>query len=120
MDGPVLCHMNQEEMTRIFGPQLGPHLYESLEEYKTKHGKWNYKNSAYLFKFTFINPQEIDLTSVMIKIIKISFIPPELQSLSGPELSETCQLLDNFLDNLDFPLLSSIRIGHGTYYKLLM
>ncbi|XP_012728835.2 ETS-related transcription factor Elf-3 [Fundulus heteroclitus] len=74
MDGPVLCHMNQEEMIVIFGPQLGPHLYQSLEEYKTKH---------------------------------------ELQSLSGPELSETCQLLDNFLDNLNFPLLSSIKIGHG-------
>lgn len=74
MDGPVLCHMNQEDMSGIFGSQLGPHLYKSLEEYKTKH---------------------------------------ELQSLSGPELSETCQLLDNFLDNLDFPLLSSIRIGHG-------
>ncbi|XP_047440223.1 ETS-related transcription factor Elf-3 isoform X2 [Mugil cephalus] len=37
----------------------------------------------------------------------------ELQSLSGPELSETCQLLDNFLDNLNFPLLSTIRIGQA-------
>ncbi|TDH14507.1 hypothetical protein EPR50_G00044700 [Perca flavescens] len=37
----------------------------------------------------------------------------ELQSLSGPELSETCQLLDSFLDNLNFPLLSTIRIGQG-------
>ncbi|KAM4740713.1 ETS-related transcription factor Elf-3 [Anableps anableps] len=74
MDGPNLCRMNQEEMTVVFGPQLGSHLYQSLEEYKTKH---------------------------------------ELQSLSGPELSETCQLLDNFLDNLHFPLLSSIKIGHG-------
>ncbi|XP_034724411.1 ETS-related transcription factor Elf-3 [Etheostoma cragini] len=37
----------------------------------------------------------------------------ELQSLSGSELNETCQLLDNFLDNLNFPLLSTIRIGQG-------
>ncbi|XP_014846486.1 PREDICTED: ETS-related transcription factor Elf-3 [Poecilia mexicana] len=74
IDGPNLCRMNQEEMTAIFGPQLGPHLYQSLEEYKTKY---------------------------------------ELQSLSGPELSETCQLLDNFLDNLSFPLLTTLKIGHG-------
>lgn len=45
----------------------------------------------------------------------MSFCFPELQSLSGPELNETCQLLDNFLDNLNFPLLSTIRIGQGTY-----
>ncbi|XP_040890837.1 ETS-related transcription factor Elf-3 [Toxotes jaculatrix] len=37
----------------------------------------------------------------------------ELQSLTVPELNETCQLLDNFLDNLNFPLLSTIRIGHA-------
>ncbi|XP_038145099.1 ETS-related transcription factor Elf-3 [Cyprinodon tularosa] len=73
MDGLSLCRMNQEEMTRTFGPQLGPHLHQSLEEYKTEH---------------------------------------ELQNLPGPELSETCQLLDNFLDNLKFPLLTSLRIGH--------
>ncbi|XP_074504329.1 ETS-related transcription factor Elf-3 [Sebastes fasciatus] len=36
----------------------------------------------------------------------------ELQ-LSEPELNETCQLLDHFLDNLNFPLLSTIRIGQG-------
>ncbi|XP_071351118.1 ETS-related transcription factor Elf-3 isoform X2 [Trachinotus anak] len=35
----------------------------------------------------------------------------ELQSLSGPELNETCHLLDDFLNNLSFPLLSTIRIG---------
>ncbi|XP_068598866.1 ETS-related transcription factor Elf-3 [Brachionichthys hirsutus] len=35
----------------------------------------------------------------------------DLQGLSGPELNETCLLLDNFLDNLNFPLLSTIRIG---------
>ncbi|CAJ1050752.1 ETS-related transcription factor Elf-3 [Xyrichtys novacula] len=35
----------------------------------------------------------------------------EMQSFSGPELNETCQLLDHFLDNLNFPLLSTIRIG---------
>ncbi|KAK1901272.1 ETS-related transcription factor Elf-3 [Dissostichus eleginoides] len=37
----------------------------------------------------------------------------ELHSLSGPELSETCQLLDHFLDNLNYPLLSTIRIGQA-------
>uniref|UniRef100_A0A3B3W0G8 E74-like factor 3 (ets domain transcription factor, epithelial-specific ) n=1 Tax=Poecilia latipinna TaxID=48699 RepID=A0A3B3W0G8_9TELE len=37
IDGPNLCRMNQEEMTAVFGPQLGPHLYQSLEEYKTKY-----------------------------------------------------------------------------------
>ncbi|XP_068171533.1 ETS-related transcription factor Elf-3 isoform X2 [Antennarius striatus] len=37
----------------------------------------------------------------------------DLQSLSGPELNETCLLLDNFLDNLNYPLLSTIRIGQG-------
>ncbi|KAM6946731.1 ETS-related transcription factor Elf-3 isoform 1-T1 [Lycodopsis pacificus] len=33
--------------------------------------------------------------------------------LSGPEMSETCQLLDNFLDNLNFPLLSTIKFGEA-------
>ncbi|XP_039979182.1 ETS-related transcription factor Elf-3 isoform X2 [Xiphias gladius] len=74
MDGPTLCQMNQDQMIGNFGPQLGPHLHQSLQEYKTKF---------------------------------------ELQSLSGPELNETCQLLDNFLDNLNFPLLSTIKIGQG-------
>uniref|UniRef100_A0A665W3A3 ETS domain-containing protein n=1 Tax=Echeneis naucrates TaxID=173247 RepID=A0A665W3A3_ECHNA len=37
----------------------------------------------------------------------------ELQSLSGPELNETCHLLDDFLSNLNFPLLSTIRIGQA-------
>ncbi|XP_076012914.1 ETS-related transcription factor Elf-3 [Genypterus blacodes] len=38
----------------------------------------------------------------------------ELPSLSGPELNETCQLLENFLDNfVDFPLLSTIKIGQA-------
>ncbi|XP_029947760.1 ETS-related transcription factor Elf-3 isoform X2 [Salarias fasciatus] len=35
----------------------------------------------------------------------------ELQNLPEPELNETCQLLDNFLDNLSFPLLSTLRFG---------
>ncbi|XP_054473421.1 ETS-related transcription factor Elf-3 [Anoplopoma fimbria] len=74
MDGPAICQMNQEEIIVIFGPQLGLHLHQSLEEHKTKF---------------------------------------ELQSLSGPELNETCQLLDNFLDNLNFPLLSTIRFGQA-------
>ncbi|KAM8757767.1 ETS-related transcription factor Elf-3 [Acanthopagrus schlegelii] len=37
----------------------------------------------------------------------------DFQSLSGPELNETCLLLDNFLDNLNFPLLSTIVIGQA-------
>ncbi|XP_076604596.1 ETS-related transcription factor Elf-3 [Chaetodon auriga] len=74
MDGPGLCQMNQDQMIGVFGPQLGLHLYQSLQEHKTKY---------------------------------------DLQSLSGQELNETCQLLDNFLDNLNFPLLSSIRIGQA-------
>ncbi|XP_022074928.1 ETS-related transcription factor Elf-3 [Acanthochromis polyacanthus] len=74
MDGPTLCQMSQDQMTDVFGLQLGTHLHLSLQEYKTKY---------------------------------------ELQSLSGPELNETCQLLDNFLDNLNFPLLSTIRIGQA-------
>ncbi|XP_029288346.1 ETS-related transcription factor Elf-3 [Cottoperca gobio] len=74
MDGPALCQMNRDEMIEVFGPQLGLHLQQSLQEHKTKY---------------------------------------ELQSLSGPELNETCLLLDNFLDNLNFPLLSSIRIGQA-------
>ncbi|KAG7229543.1 hypothetical protein INR49_031967 [Caranx melampygus] len=74
MDGPTLCQMNRDQMMGIFGPQLGPHLFQSLQEQRTKY---------------------------------------ELQSLSGPELNETCQLLDKFLGTLDFPLLSTIRIGQA-------
>ncbi|XP_024125497.1 ETS-related transcription factor Elf-3 [Oryzias melastigma] len=74
MDGHALCHMGQDQMTATFGPDLGPHLYQSLQEHKTKY---------------------------------------ELQNLSAPELNETCQLLDNFLDNLNFPLLSTIKIGQA-------
>lgn len=36
-----------------------------------------------------------------------------LSFITLPELSETCQLLDNFLDKLSFPLLSTITIGQG-------
>ncbi|XP_070758820.1 ETS-related transcription factor Elf-3 isoform X2 [Enoplosus armatus] len=74
MDGPSLCQMNRDQMFGVFGPQLGLHLQQSLQEHKTKY---------------------------------------ELQSLPEQELSETCQLLDNFLDNLNFPLLSTIRIGQA-------
>uniref|UniRef100_A0A3P9JT17 E74-like factor 3 (ets domain transcription factor, epithelial-specific ) n=1 Tax=Oryzias latipes TaxID=8090 RepID=A0A3P9JT17_ORYLA len=74
MDGHTLCHMDQDQMTATFGPALGPHLYLSLQEHKTKY---------------------------------------ELLNLSAPEMNETCQLLDNFLDNLNYPLLSTIKIGHA-------
>ncbi|KAM9410582.1 ETS-related transcription factor Elf-3 [Pholidichthys leucotaenia] len=77
IDGSYLCQMSRDQMTEVFGLQLGPHLYHSLQEHKGKY---------------------------------------ELQSLS-PELKETCQLLDNFLDNLpnttDFPFLSTIKIGRA-------
>ncbi|XP_034388553.1 ETS-related transcription factor Elf-3 [Cyclopterus lumpus] len=72
MDGAALCQMNREETTAVFGPRLGLHLHQSLEEHKTKY-----------------------------------------ELMSGPELNETCQLLDNFLDNLNFPLLSTIRFGQA-------
>nr|XP_057910931.1 ETS-related transcription factor Elf-3 [Doryrhamphus excisus] len=78
MDGHTLCQMNLEQMVGVFGPELGPHLHQNLQESKAKY---------------------------------------ELQSLSGPELNETCQLLDKFLhnlnfpDNLSFPLLSTIKMG---------
>uniref|UniRef100_A0A3Q4HWK2 E74-like factor 3 (ets domain transcription factor, epithelial-specific ) n=1 Tax=Neolamprologus brichardi TaxID=32507 RepID=A0A3Q4HWK2_NEOBR len=36
MDGSALCQMNREQMIGIFGVQLGPHLYQSLQEHKTK------------------------------------------------------------------------------------
>uniref|UniRef100_A0A3B5LSM5 Uncharacterized protein n=1 Tax=Xiphophorus couchianus TaxID=32473 RepID=A0A3B5LSM5_9TELE len=32
IEGPNLCRMSQEEMTAAFGPQLGPHLYQNLED----------------------------------------------------------------------------------------
>uniref|UniRef100_A0A3B5LX30 Uncharacterized protein n=1 Tax=Xiphophorus couchianus TaxID=32473 RepID=A0A3B5LX30_9TELE len=45
IEGPNLCRMSQEEMTAAFGPQLGPHLYQNLEDSsiydnpkKSKHG----------------------------------------------------------------------------------
>ncbi|XP_068455153.1 ETS-related transcription factor Elf-3 [Clinocottus analis] len=72
MDGAALCHMDREQVTAIFGPQLGLHLHQSLEEHRTR-----------------------------------------FELMSGPELNETCQLLDNFLDNLNFPLLSTIRFGQA-------
>ncbi|XP_069559330.1 ETS-related transcription factor Elf-3 [Brachyistius frenatus] len=74
MDGHTLCQMKQDQIIGVFGPQLGPILHQSLQEYKTKY---------------------------------------ELQNLSVPELNETCKLLDHFLDNLNFPLLSTIRIGQA-------
>ncbi|XP_029907452.1 ETS-related transcription factor Elf-3 [Myripristis murdjan] len=78
MDGATLCQMNHDQMISIFGPQLGLHLHQSLQEHKTKY---------------------------------------ELQSLSGIDLSETCQLLDNFLDNLNFPFLSTLKFGEANDNK---
>ncbi|XP_056292838.1 ETS-related transcription factor Elf-3 isoform X2 [Pseudoliparis swirei] len=72
MDGAALCQMDRQEAAALFGPRLGLHLHQSLEEHKNK----------------------FDL-------------------MSGPELNETCQLLDHFLDNLNFPLLSTIRFGQA-------
>lgn len=39
MDGPALCQMTRDQMIGVFGLQLGPHLHQSLQEYKTKYGK---------------------------------------------------------------------------------
>ncbi|XP_019735265.1 ETS-related transcription factor Elf-3 [Hippocampus comes] len=80
MDGHSFCQMSLDQMTMVFGPQLGLHLHQNLQEYKAKY---------------------------------------ELTSLSGPELNETCQLLDRFLhnlnlpDNLTFPLISTVKFGQG-------
>ncbi|XP_061543765.1 ETS-related transcription factor Elf-3 [Phycodurus eques] len=80
MDGHTFCQMNLDQMIMVFGPQLGPHLHQNLQELKAKY---------------------------------------ELTSLSGPELNETCQLLDRFLhnlnlpDNLTFPLISTVKFGQG-------
>lgn len=30
--------MAQDQMMEVFGPQLGSHLYQSLQEHKTKYG----------------------------------------------------------------------------------
>ncbi|KAK7916131.1 hypothetical protein WMY93_011892 [Mugilogobius chulae] len=37
----------------------------------------------------------------------------EFQFLSVSDLNETCELLDNFLVELKYPLLSSLKFGHG-------
>lgn len=38
MDGATLCHLNQDHMSGLFGPQLGPQLYHNLQDHKTKYG----------------------------------------------------------------------------------
>lgn len=40
MDGPALCQMTRDQMIEVFGPQLGPHLLQSLQEHKLRHGNW--------------------------------------------------------------------------------
>ncbi|XP_077458664.1 ETS-related transcription factor Elf-3 isoform X1 [Stigmatopora argus] len=98
MDGNTICQMNLDQMIMAFGPQLGPHLHQNLQEHKAKY---------------------------------------ELTSLSGPELNETCQLLDRFLlnlnlpDNMNYPLISTVKFGqdedsvskleydYGNNYELL-
>ena len=137
MDGPTLCQMNRDQMIGIFGLQLGPHLHQSLQEHKTKYGITAsvMRHDFKIFKAKIqidskVNGEEklwskihkvnqnteynIDLIMFVAKMF--SFFFPDLQSLSRSELNETCQLLDNFLDSLNFPLLSTIRIGQGTYY----
>lgn len=39
VDGHTLCQMTQDQMIGAFGVQLGPRLYQSLQEHKTKYGK---------------------------------------------------------------------------------
>uniref|UniRef100_A0A3B3ZJI0 Uncharacterized protein n=1 Tax=Periophthalmus magnuspinnatus TaxID=409849 RepID=A0A3B3ZJI0_9GOBI len=36
LDGPSLCKMSQNDMIGVFGPQLGPHLHQSLLKHKAK------------------------------------------------------------------------------------
>ncbi|KAM9798717.1 ETS-related transcription factor Elf-3 [Syngnathus typhle] len=87
MDGHSLCQMTLEQMTMVFGPQLGPHLHQNLQEHKAKY---------------------------------------ELTSLSGPELNETCQLLEGFLhnlnlpDNVSFPLISTVKFGEDSLGKMAL
>lgn len=38
MDGSTLCQMSREQMMEVYGPQLGPHLFQSLQEHKLKYG----------------------------------------------------------------------------------
>lgn len=52
MDGPDLCQMNRDQMIGVFGPQLGLHLYQSLQEQKTKYGK-----TAFVLRKLFIDFQ---------------------------------------------------------------
>ncbi|XP_072307945.1 ETS-related transcription factor Elf-3 [Eucyclogobius newberryi] len=74
MDGPTLCKMSHNDMMGVFGPHLGPHLYQGLLKHKAKH------------EFPFLSPSD---------------------------LNETCELLDNFLVELKYPLLSTITFGQG-------
>uniref|UniRef100_A0A3Q3KIT4 E74-like factor 3 (ets domain transcription factor, epithelial-specific ) n=1 Tax=Monopterus albus TaxID=43700 RepID=A0A3Q3KIT4_MONAL len=56
MDGPTLCEKNEDEMIEIFGPQLGPQLHQSLQEYKTKYAP----RGTHLWEFIrdiLINPE---------------------------------------------------------------
>lgn len=39
VDGYSLCQMSQDQMMEVFGPQIGSHLYQSLQEHKNKYGK---------------------------------------------------------------------------------
>ncbi|CAL1608837.1 unnamed protein product [Knipowitschia caucasica] len=36
LDGPSLCRMSQADIMRLFGPQLGHHLYQNLLKHKAK------------------------------------------------------------------------------------
>lgn len=36
--GSILCQMSQDQMMEVFGLQLGSHLYQSLQEHKSKYG----------------------------------------------------------------------------------
>uniref|UniRef100_A0A7N9AMM5 E74-like factor 3 (ets domain transcription factor, epithelial-specific ) n=1 Tax=Mastacembelus armatus TaxID=205130 RepID=A0A7N9AMM5_9TELE len=108
MDGHTLCQMNWDQMTGVFGKELGTLLHQSLQEHKTKYGT----TAAVMYTAICVSVKNIYFCEFLKIFLSLSF-SQELQSLSGPELHETCQLLDNFLDNLNFPLLSTIRIGQA-------
>lgn len=99
VDGYSLCQMSQDQMMEAFGPQIGSHLYQNLQEHKNKYGKPRDRCE-----------RRAPGGGVFICFLTSAFA--DLQNLPGPpELNDTCQILDNLLDN--FPLLSTIIIRPG-------
>lgn len=49
VDGHSFCQMSLDQMVLVFGPHLGPHLHQNLQEYKAKYGK----TELFLHKISF-------------------------------------------------------------------